>query len=414
MNYRITAPERVMTTVFLPASKSISNRAFILSALSGSEIEYLLADCDDTKSMLKALSNPNATTINVGAAGTAMRFLTAYYATQEGKEVTIDGTMRMRQRPIKVLVDALRACGADIEYAGEEGFPPLRIKGRKLKCEEVEISGKVSSQYISAILMIAPKIEGLKRVKLTGEVVSRPYIAMTLRMMNEFGVKVKWDNDTIEFEDNARYTPTRFMIEHDWSAASYWFEIAALIPHTMVTMHHLFAPSVSMQGDAKVADIFLNFGVVLVLGGSGQDVINDSSLKKAARLDIDMSKTPDLAQTVVVTSCLLDIPFRITGLQTLKIKETDRIEALRTQLLKMGYVIEVGEDLSLMWDGKKCKCDEEIRIDTFEDHRMAMAFAPAAVKYKGVIIKDIEVVSKSYPNYWRDLEDCGFVLEKVK
>ena len=415
MNYKIVAPETLNAATCLPASKSISNRALIINALSGNE-EILdgIAKCDDTDAMVNALSNKNATAVNIGAAGTAMRFLTAYFSVQEGREVLLDGSERMRHRPIKILVDALRSCGACVDYAGEEGFPPLRIKGAKLKAKEVSISGNVSSQYISALLMIAPMIEGLERVNLTGEVISRPYIDMTLSIMGKYGVQTQWDGNSIVFQHNAKYSQYHFMVEGDWSASSYWFEMVALIPKSQITLHHLFTPEVSLQGDSAVAKIFENFGVQLISGGSGSDLVNENCEKASGTLNLDLKETPDLAQTIVVTACMLDMPFHITGLQTLKIKETDRIEALRTQLLKMGYVLTVGDDLSLSWDGTKCDYEQPIRIDTFDDHRMAMAFAPASVKFPNLIINDIEVVSKSYPNYWKELKEVGFTLEEVE
>lgn len=415
MDYKILAPSRVAGSVCLPLSKSISNRALIISALSGREIDSCdVAKCDDTDAMLNALSDKGAKEVNIGAAGTAMRFLTAYYSVQQGREVVLDGSERMRHRPIKVLVDALRECGADIEYVGEEGFPPLRIKGARLQANKIKIPGNISSQYISAILMISPLIEGLTQVSLTGEVISRPYIDMTLSLMRKSGVETHWNGNDIVFEKNACYKPKAFAVEGDWSAASYWFEIVSLLPESLITLHHLFTPQASVQGDSAVAKIFEQFGVMLVTGGSGSDIMVDTNEHKVVKsLNIDLCETPDLAQTVVVTACALEIPFHITGLQTLKIKETDRIEALRTQLLKMGYVLTVGEDLSLSWDGTKCKCDDVIAINTFDDHRMAMAFAPAAAKFPGIIIKDIEVVSKSYPRYWDELRNAGFTLEEV-
>jgi 3-phosphoshikimate 1-carboxyvinyltransferase len=415
MNYKIVAPKQLNADTCLPASKSISNRALIINALSGSdEILDGSAQCDDTDAMVIALSDKEAKDVNIGAAGTAMRFLTAYFSVQEGREVVLDGSERMRHRPIKILVEALCSCGACIDYIGEDGFPPLHIKGTRLIAKEVSIQGNVSSQYISALLMIAPMIEGLERVNLTGEVISRPYIDMTLSIMRKYGVNTKWEGNSIVFENCAQYNQHHFLVEGDWSASSYWFEITALMPKSHVTLHHLFTPKASLQGDSAVAKIFKQFGVELITGGSGSDLTNIEKEKTSGILNLDLRETPDLAQTVVVTACMLDIPFQITGLQTLKIKETDRIEALRTHLLKMGYVLSVGVDLSLSWDGTKCDYEKPIRIDTFDDHRMAMAFAPASVKFPGLIINDIEVVSKSYPNYWKELRAAGFILEEVK
>lgn len=412
MNYRIIAPEKVVCEVNLPASKSISNRVLIIRALAGADSRlFNVAKCDDTDTMLSALSDNAATYINIGAAGTAMRFLTAYFAVQDGREVLLDGSERMRHRPIKILVEALRACGADIEYEGEEGYPPLKIKGKKLRTKSIAISGSVSSQYISAILMISPLIYGLERIKLMGDIISRPYIDMTLSLMRDFGVYSYWEGNDIVFQDNRHYQSVDFNIENDWSASSYWFQIQSLLGDSRITLRGLFREST--QGDSAIASLFENFGVFFNRCGDYMDLNTDVSVMKE-KIEMDLLENPDLAQTIVVTACLLNRPFHITGLQTLKIKETDRIEALRTQLMKMGYVLTVGEDFSLSWDGTRCTVDDSIRIDTFDDHRMAMAFAPAAVKYPGIIINNVEVVSKSYPEYWDHLKSAGFKLEEVE
>ncbi len=410
MNFRVFAPGKVVCKIDLPASKSISNRALIINALSGRGVSLSnVAKCDDTDAMVSALSMADAEYINIGAAGTAMRFLTAYFAVQEGCEVVLDGSERMRHRPIKVLVNALRSCGADIEYEGENGFPPLRIKGRKLSTSSISIPGNVSSQYISALLMITPLIVGLECVELTESIISRPYIDMTLSLMKEFGVTTRWNDNKIIFDRNTKYHTVPYTVENDWSAASYWFQLQALLSASDISMAGLF--SKSLQGDSAVVRIFEEFGVKCnwIVDGVA---LSSGQFCRRKLLEMDLIENPDLAQTVVVTSCLLDQPFKITGLQTLKIKETDRIEALRTQLLKMGYVLVVGDDLSLSWDGTKCEPLQEIRIDTFEDHRMAMAFAPAAVKFPGIIINDIGVVSKSYPEYWNHLLNAGFKLKE--
>lgn len=412
MDYKVFAPERAVCEIGLPASKSISNRALIINALAGNNASISnVARCDDTDAMVSALSDDGATYVNIGAAGTAMRFLTAYFAVQEGWEVVLDGSERMRHRPIKILVEALRSCGACIDYAGEEGFPPLRIKGRKLCAKQISILGNVSSQYISALLMVSPLIEGMERVTLTDEVISRPYIDMTLSLMNQFGVSTHWEDNEIVFDRQSKYNPVPFLVENDWSAASYWFEIQTLLAASRVTLRGLFP--VSLQGDAAVARLYEAFGVKCNWCGGYLDLRKECGVQCDV-LEMDLLENPDLAQTVVVTACLLDQPFHITGLQTLKIKETDRIEALRTQLMKMGYVLTVGDDLSLSWDGTKCCREDEIRIDTFDDHRMAMAFAPAAVLFPGIIINNVEVVSKSYPEYWNHLMQAGFKLEEVK
>ena len=392
MDYRIFAPDKIVMEVELPASKSISNRMLILNALCGGEL-HNVARCDDTDAMRRALATDTTAsgavaTVNIGAAGTAMRFLTAYYATLEGSTVILDGTERMRHRPIALLVDALRRCGADIEYAGEEGFPPLRITGRKLSASHIEIAGNVSSQYISALLMVAP-LMGCRTVTLTGEIISLPYITMTLTLMRLMGVDCVMNGNNISIPADAHYVPCDFTVENDWSAASYWLEMQSLLPESRITLKGLH--SESAQGDSAVAGIFSQ------MGGT-------------APIILDLKETPDLAQTIVVTACLLGRHFHITGLRTLRIKETDRIDALCTQLRRLGYVITAGDDFSLSWNGERCAPEPEPHISTFDDHRMAMAFAPAAVLFPGIVIDDVEVVSKSYPDFWRHLEAAGFTL----
>ena len=393
MDYRIFAPDKIVMEVELPASKSISNRMLILNALCGGEL-HNVARCDDTDAMRRALATDTTAsgavaTVNIGAAGTAMRFLTAYYATLEGSTVILDGTERMRHRPIALLVDALRRCGADIEYAGEEGFPPLRITGRKLSASHIEIAGNVSSQYISALLMVAP-LMGCRTVTLTGEIISLPYITMTLTLMRLMGVDCVMNGNNISIPADAHYVPCDFTVENDWSAASYWLEMQSLLPESRITLKGLH--SESAQGDSAVAGIFSR------MGGT-------------APIILDLKETPDLAQTIVVTACLLGRHFHITGLRTLRIKETDRIDALCTQLRRLGYVITAGDDFSLSWNGERCAPEPEPHISTFDDHRMAMAFAPAAVLFPGIVIDDVEVVSKSYPDFWRHLEAAGFTLK---
>ena len=392
MDYRIFAPDKIVMEVELPASKSISNRMLILNALCGGEL-HNVARCDDTDAMRRALATDTTAsgavaTVNIGAAGTAMRFLTAYYATLEGSTVILDGTERMRHRPIALLVDALRRCGADIEYAGEEGFPPLRITGRKLSASHIEIAGNVSSQYISALLMVAP-LMGCRTVTLTGEIISLPYITMTLTLMRLMGVDCVMNGNNISIPADAHYVPCDFTVENDWSAASYWLEMQSLLPQSRITLKGLH--SESAQGDSAVAGIFSQ------MGGT-------------APIILDLKETPDLAQTIVVTACLLGRHFHITGLRTLRIKETDRIDALCTQLRRLGYIITAGDDFSLSWNGERCAPEPEPHISTFDDHRMAMSFAPAAVLFHGIVIDDVEVVSKSYPDFWRHLEAAGFTL----
>ena len=394
------------TQVSLPLSKSISNRALVLNALTDGALPLKkVAKCDDTDVMVAALSSDEAC-VNIGAAGTAMRFLTAYYSSQPGREIVIDGTERMRHRPIAVLVDALRACGATIEYVGEECYPPLRISGKKLHGGDITLSASVSSQYISALLMIAPTMEQGLRLTLEGDIISRPYIMMTLSMMRRWGVESEFVGNTITIAPQ-KYIPIDFEVEADWSAASYWYEIAALSSGD-VSLQGLNSRSV--QGDSEILKYFEGLGINTHFNDEMVEL--EPSPDLVPRLNIDLSDQPDLAQTIVVTSCMLGIPFHITGLSTLKIKETDRLEALRTEMLKLGMVLTIEHDSELIWDGTRRPIYEFPVIDTYEDHRMAMAFAPVSIFIPGIVINNIEVVSKSYPDYWQHLQDAGFKFQE--
>lgn len=407
MNCRVFPPDEMLETqVSLPLSKSISNRALVINALTDGALPLKkVAKCDDTDVMVAALSSEEAC-VNIGAAGTAMRFLTAYYSSQPGREIVIDGTERMRHRPIAVLVDALRACGATIEYVGEECYPPLRISGKKLHGGDITLSASVSSQYISALLMIAPTMEQGLRLTLEGDIISRPYIMMTLSMMRQWGVESEFVGNIITIAPQ-KYAPVDFEVEADWSAASYWYEIAALSSGD-VSLQGLNSRSV--QGDSEILKYFEGLGINTRFNDEMVEL--EPSPDLVPRLNIDLSDQPDLAQTIVVTSCMLGIPFHITGLSTLKIKETDRLEALRTEMLKLGMVLTIERDSELIWDGTRRPIYEFPVIDTYEDHRMAMAFAPVSIFIPGIVINNIEVVSKSYPDYWQHLQDAGFKFQE--
>lgn len=408
MNYLIKAPEApIRTCVPLPASKSISNRALILNALSYSPYEVEnLSDCDDTRLMVEALTS-NGRDFNVGAAGTTMRFLTAFLSKIVG-EWTLTGSERMKNRPIKVLVDALNKLGARIEYMEKEGYPPLRIFGSALQGGEIAMAGNVSSQYISAILMIAPLTEKGVTLTLEGEIISKPYIHITLSLMEAFGVKAVWTGQTIRVAPQ-EYRPVRFTVESDWSAASYWYQIMALAPGSEIELLGLFKNS--LQGDAAGARLFARLGVSTTYTGRG--VVLRPNGNRPEKLVYNFVNEPDLAQTFTVSCVLLNVPFRFTGLQSLKIKETDRLEALKAECRKLGYVLTESEGSVLEWKGERCAPDPHPVIATYEDHRMALAFAPAALTLPGGIeIARPEVVSKSYPAYWDDLKKAGFTLEE--
>ena len=409
--YTLAAPVTLQCSVDLPASKSISNRALILHALSGGVQRPMnLSDCDDTAVMIRALEQHGAE-IDIHAAGTAMRFLTAYLSTQKGSHL-LTGSARMKQRPIRLLVDALRALGADIQYADSEGFPPLLIQGKPLPGQEITLAGSVSSQYISALLMIGPTLPQGLTIHLAGQIISVPYINLTLSLMAHYGASARWtDERTIRVEPGP-YQDVPFTVESDWSAASYWYEMMALwqpqteFPSPCIELIGLFPRS--SQGDSRGADLFAKLGVHTAFTPRGVELTRLGV--PVARMVEDLVDIPDLAQTFVVTCCLMGIPFRFSGLQSLRIKETDRITALQQELHKIGYVVKDEADSILSWNGERCPAEEHPVIATYDDHRMALAFSPAILRLPSLAIAHPEVVSKSYPTYWRHLAAAGFSL----
>ncbi len=412
MQYEIKAPQVLNQTIKLPASKSISNRALIIHALSGGAIlPNNLSDCDDTTVIIDALQN-NPHEINIKAAGTAMRFMTAFLSVKDGEEHVLTGTERMKHRPIGVLVDALRHLGADIKYAGEEGFPPLHIKGRKLEGGLLEVPGNISSQYISALLMIGPTLKNGLTLRLTGDVISRPYIDLTLWTMREFGADADWsDFETISVAPKP-YKERTYFIENDWSAASYWYEMMALSTHEDDEIRLEGLMDGSKQGDSSVRYIFSLLGVKSTFESRKEGVPTTVTLRHTnrcvPRLEYDFVNSPDLAQTFVVCCALKNVHFHFTGLSTLKIKETDRIEAMKKEMRKLGYVIHDKNNSELIWDGERCMPEIEGGIDTYEDHRMALSFAPASLCIDGLSINNPQVVTKSYPHFWEDIKSAGF------
>ncbi len=401
--YRITPPLRLQAEIRLPSSKSISNRALVLNALSGGDDDKLenLSDSDDTTVMINAFrslsfNQQKPVVIDVGAAGTSMRFLTAYLSLREGVDCLLTGSERMKHRPIATLVDALRSLGADIDYDGEEGFPPLHICGKRLPGGEVTLDGGVSSQYISALLMIGASMPQGLRLTLRGDIISRPYIDMTLAMMRRWGVQSVIEGNVIHVPHQS-YEPCHYRIEGDWSSASYWLQARALWNHRQgeddarITLRGL--DERSLQGDSHVAEVL-------------------ERLSSGEPLHVNMVNMPDMVQTVVVTACLMRVPFRIEGTQSLHIKETDRVEALRRELAKMGFRIEETEHGTIEFDGQRTDVNpDDVVIDTYDDHRMALSFATACITDGHIAIRDPEVVSKSYPSFWNDLRKAGFSIE---
>lgn len=407
MRYKIFPPDELKTSVKLPASKSISNRVLILNALSMNTNPIVnLSDCEDTRVMVEAF-NSDSNVFDVGATGTAMRFLTAFLAGVEGEWI-LKGTKRMHERPIYPLVETLKSIDADIEYLEKDGYPPLKIRGKKLVGGEVMVSGSISSQYISALMMVAPTMTNGLTINVKNGVISRPYLNLTSKLMEEFGVKVKWGKDKIEIKPQ-KYKPVSYTVESDWSAASYWYSMVSLFPDSEVTLLGLNRNS--NQGDSNLVNLFKDLGVSTRFTNEG--VVIQKTGKANKKFFHNFIDEPDLAQTFAAACCFLNVPFIFSGLQSLRIKETDRITAMRTELEKFGFVLKETGDEILEWDGERCFKQENPTVETYEDHRMAMSLMPAALKFQSVIINDPHVVCKSYPGFWDDLRSAGFTVEEL-
>lgn len=418
MNIRIegVAKKLIRDEVFISGSKSESNRLLILQKLFSEITIDNLSDSDDTNHLQHALTTSDSE-INIGHAGTAMRFLTAFFATQNNRTVVLSGSDRMHNRPIKILVDALRDLGAEIEYAEKEGYPPLRITGKSLSKDSVKINGNVSSQYISALLLIAPSLPNGLHIELIGEITSIPYIQMTLSLLSQIGVQSSFEGQEIKVEALKEVQPKTIVVESDWSSASYFYSIIALSDvGSEITLSAY--KNESLQGDFVLSSIYKHFGVqtefyenMITLRKvdviSSVDTERSRSEVEKSHLKVDLIKAPDIAQTIAVTCFGLGIGCDLTGLHTLKIKETDRLEALKAELTKLGADISV-TDHSLHLQGST-KINPDIAIETYHDHRMAMAFAPLGM-LTSIEIVDAKVVTKSYRNFWADLEQIGFKL----
>jgi len=381
----------------------------IIRSLAGSVSPiHNLSESDDTVVLGKALDKEDAVK-DVGHAGTAMRFLTAYLSTQPG-DVILTGSERMKQRPVGPLVNALKQVGARIDFLENENCPPLRIQGGALKGGSIEIEAGISSQFISALMMIAPVLEGGLSINLKGRVVSATYIEMTLSLMNRCGGEAHFDGRRISIPQGI-YTVEDFKVESDWSGASYWFQVAALLPGSEIILPYLDRNS--LQGDAVLVQIFDTLGVHSTFTEEGL-VLHSQKMALPEYFEYDFTGCPDLVQTCAVTLCALGIPFRFTGTRTLRVKETDRIAALGVELRKLGFVLQddpAGHWMS--WDGSHCEPVNDPLIATYHDHRMAMAFAPLAISLRKIAIEDPGVVSKSYPGYWEDLARAGFGITPV-
>ena len=392
----------------LTGSKSETNRLLLLQALYPNITLENTSNSDDSDVMSKALNSQftihNSQLINVHHAGTAMRFLTAYYAIQEGFEVQLTGSSRMKERPIQILVNALNQLGAEISYIEKEGFPPLKIKGKKLTKRKVSLPANVSSQYISALLLMAPKLENGLELTLEGEIASVSYIKMTLALLNKIGVETSFIENRIIVKPKFAIQNSKFTIESDWSSASYWYSIVALSEiGTQITLSNF--KENSLQGDFALVEIYKNFGVETVFNDNNSITISKVNSKFQKSFNFNLQSSPDIAQTIAVTCFGLGISCHLTGLHTLKIKETDRLEALKIELTKLGAPISVTNDSLTLEQSENIK--PNIRISTYQDHRMAMAFAPLALKVP-IVIENAEVVSKSYPTFWEDLAAFNF------
>ena len=386
MNYKISPPTKAVNCeIDLPASKSISNRLLIIQALCKGKFTITnLSDSDDTKTLQTALNSTN-NIIDIGAAGTSFRFLTAYLSTLSNQEFILTGNDRMKERPIKGLVDTLQELGAQITYSDKVGFPPLSIKGINLTGGKVKIDGSTSSQFITALLLIAPTLQEGLILEISGEIVSKPYILMTLKLMEEFGVSYTWKGNTIEIEQQ-EYISKNYTVEADWSAASFWFEIASLSENCIIKLKGLSKNSI--QGDKDVVHIFRNLGVQTEFE-NGELMLSKKETNQIPS-KINLVNTPDLYQPLKCTLFAKGKNTKFLGIQTLKHKETNRVEAVENELQKLT--------------------SSKI-IKTYKDHRMAMSFAPLCLKYGVLQINDVEVVSKSYPNFWEDLKKGGFTIE---
>ncbi|WP_396212508.1 3-phosphoshikimate 1-carboxyvinyltransferase [Flavobacterium sp.] len=409
------------STIKITGSKSETNRLLLLQALYPNITLENTSNSDDSDVMLgiiqkSQISNLKSQIFNVHHAGTAMRFLTAFFAIQEGKdlsdvaEVVLTGSSRMKERPIKILVEALQQLGAEITYEENEGFPPIKIKGKKLSKNKVSLPANVSSQYISALLLIAPKLENGLEITLEGEITSIPYIKMTLALLNEIGVETSFTNNIISVQPTTyNLQPTTLTIESDWSSASYWFSIVALSEiGTKITLSSY--KQNSLQGDSILPEIYKDFGVETIFNKDNSITISKFTTHNLKPKTYNLNNSPDIAQTIAVTCFGLGIGCNLTGLHTLKIKETDRLEALKTELSKLGAKISITND-SLTLEPSS-KMIENCLIKTYQDHRMAMAFAPLALK-TSLIIEDAEVVSKSYPTFWDDLKSIGYQISEI-
>ncbi len=396
--------KKIKGEISLPSSKSISNRLLVIQALAGQSFKiYNLSRCDDTDVMAEAFQN-SAVEINIGHAGTAMRFLTAFFAAT-GKQKIITGSDRMKNRPIAELIDGLNSLGADIHYLEKKGFPPVQTSGKPLIGNSINIKGNISSQFITSLMLIAPYLKEGLTINIDANLISASYVELTLQIMKSFGINIIRQDNIIKI-NRQQYSGYPYTVESDWSAASYWYQIAALADEADIFLKGL--QSNSLQGDSNAVKLFETIGIKSNFTDNGVAISKEHI--DIPFFEFDFVNNPDLVQTFVVTLCLLNIPFKISGAGSLRIKETDRIEALQNEMKKLGFVIKESSDGVLEWNNWFTEPQKNISIDTWKDHRMALAFAPAALKLKNLSINDAMVVTKSYPDYWDHLESVGFEI----
>ncbi|WP_264535255.1 3-phosphoshikimate 1-carboxyvinyltransferase [Flavobacterium sp. N1736] len=390
----------------ITGSKSETNRLLLLKALFPNITLANTSNSDDSEVMQKALIG-NEEIVDIHHAGTAMRFLTAYFAVNEGREVVMTGSGRMQERPIKILVEALGQLGVEISYEKEEGYPPIRIKGKKVTASKVTLAANVSSQYISALLLVASKLDNGLELTLEGEITSIPYIKMTLALLNDLDIQTSFEGNVIKVYPKTEVASKEMVVESDWSSASYFFSLVALANSASLTLSSYKKDS--LQGDSELVSLYEKIGVQTTFENNKMTLVKQENFK-FEDVNFELNNTPDIAQTIVVTCLGLGIGCHLTGLHTLKIKETDRLEALRIELTKLGANISVTNDSLTLLPSQNI--NHNVKIATYNDHRMAMAFAPLALKVP-IIIEDAEVVSKSYPDFWNDLKALNFEVSEL-
>lgn len=409
MRLQLSAPstKNIQKTIQVTGSKSETNRSLLLRALFPNISIENLSISDDGEVMQKGLQISSGE-VDIHHAGTAMRFLTAYFASQPNKEVVLTGSQRMQERPIQVLVEALRSLGADIQYVKQEGYPPLKISGKKLTKSQVSLPANISSQYISALLLIAPSLENGLELELVGKITSVPYIKMTLGLLEQIGVDFIFEGNKIKVDPKEKVMDTKLVVESDWSSASYFYSIAALCEvGTKIKLSSYKQDS--LQGDSVLSKIYTDFGITTTFSDN-QVTLEKTEESRQENVSYDLSNAPDIAQTIGVTCLGLGMGCHLTGLHTLPIKETDRLAALQTEMSKFGAKVAIDSESLTLQPTKKI--NSGVDVDTYNDHRMAMAFGPLALK-TDLIVNDAGVVSKSYPDFWKDLKTLGFGVSEM-